>query len=122
MNKLSDFSSFNIVVYGGSTDGPGRNEHGLPHFHLLEKNSDKVLGKIDIPLLTKWKESDIKKKLSLITILDGPDITKKQKKEIVKWLSDNNNANLMSCQEHWDKVNIDNNRIQELKKNLQLTS
>jgi hypothetical protein len=97
MNKLSELLSINIFVRGGSTGGAGRNEHGEAHFEIHQKNSNKNIGKIFMPKLNRWTVLNFKEKLLLLTIENGTDIPKREKKAIVKWLEKNENENLIHC-------------------------
>jgi len=110
MNKLSDLLSIEIWVHGGSTDGKGRNEHGEAHFELKEKNSRKPLGKIMMPSLNLWLQSSFKEKIKLMVVQNGDEITKKDKKGLVRWLELNDNENLIKCHKEWNESNKHNNR------------
>ena len=110
MNKLSELLSINIFIRGGSTGGAGRNEHGEAHFEIHKKNSLKNIGKIFMPKLSNWNELNFKEKLSLLTIENGEDLPKREKKAFVKWLEKNENENLKRCYTEWNRVNKDNNQ------------
>ena len=110
MNKLSELLSFNVFVRGGSTGGAGRNEHGAAHFEIHQKNSNKNIGKIFMPTLELWSNSNLKEKISLLTVDKGIDISKREKKAMVKWLEKENNENLIRCHKEWNRMNKDNNQ------------
>jgi hypothetical protein len=112
MNKLSELLSFNIYVQGGSTGGAGRNEHGEAHFELKEKNSGKKIGKIFMPSLDIWIQSNRKERITFLTVDNGIDITKREKKIFIDWLEQNNNENLLRCHKEWNETNEFNNRVQ----------
>lgn len=110
MNKLSDLLPFDLYVFGGSTDGAGRNEHGEAHFELKEKNTRKSLGKIFMPNMENWVKSSSVEKLEMFTVNNGPQISKKEKIAIVRWLELNENENLKNCHKFWNESNQYNNR------------
>lgn len=110
MNKLSDLLPFDIHVFGGSTDGYGRNEHGPAHFELKEKSTRKSLGKINMPSLQTWLELSFDKRVDLMNVINGEDISRKDKKAIVRWLELDSNQNLINCQKQWNESNKHNNR------------
>ena len=110
MNKLSELLSIDIFVRGGSTGGKGRNEHGEAHFEIHQKNSNINIGKIFMPKLDIWLNSTFKDKLSLLTIDNGIDIPKREKKAMVKWLEKNDNKNLKCSYEEWNRINKDNDQ------------
>ncbi len=112
MNKLSELLSFNIYVQGGSTEGAGRNEHGKAHFELKEKNSGKKIGKIFMPSLDIWIQSDRKDRIKFLTVDKGFDISKREKKIFLDWLEQDNNENLLRCHKEWNEANKFNNRVQ----------
>lgn len=105
MNELHELSSFFIDIRGGSTDGSGRNEHGTPHFHLLKKNTNEDLAKIEIPSLELWNKTE--NKIKLIGISNSA-ISKSQKKELVNWLQKDDN--LQRLLDEWNQLNKYNNR------------
>lgn len=111
MNKISELLSFNIYVQGGSTEGAGRNEHGEAHFELKEKNSSKNLGKIFMPSTELWQKSNLKERIKLMTVHNGKEISKREKKVLVHWLEINNNENLLRCHSEWNEINKFNNRV-----------
>ena len=110
INKLSDLLYFEIWVHGGSTEGSGRNEHGVAHFELKEKNTRKPLGKITMPSLEVWLKSDFKEKIELMKVQNNIDISKKDKRAMVRWLELNDNENLINCHKEWNESNKYNNR------------
>jgi len=110
MNKLSDLLSFEIWVHGGSTEGRGRNEHGEAHFELKEKKSRRPLGKIIMPSLEIWLKSDFRERIELMIVQNNEDISKKDKKGMVRWLELNDNENLINCHKEWNECNKHNNR------------
>lgn len=110
MNKLSDLLSFEIWVHGGSTDGRGRNEHGEAHFEIKEKNTQKPKGKITMPSLELWLKSNFKERTGLMKVQNNDDISKKDKKGMVRWLELNDNENLINCHKEWNESNKYNNR------------
>lgn len=110
MNKLSELLSIDIYIRGGSTGGAGRNEHGEAHFEIHQKNSRKNIGKIFMPELSKWINSNFKEKSFLLTISNGADLTKREKKALVLWLEKDNNENLKRCYIEWNRINKDNNQ------------
>ena len=114
MNKLSDILPFDVHVFGGSTSGVGRNEHGLAHFQLKEKNTRKDLGKINMPSLNIWTTSTDKEKIEMLYVENGEDIPKKQKKVFAVWLCRNGNENLLKCHKQWNDSNKDNNRTEPI--------
>ena len=105
VNKPHELSSFDIDVRGGSTEGAGRNEHGEPHFHLLKKRSRVELGKINIPDVETWKRAE--NKLKLIQV-EGGDITRAERKELIEWLDKDNCKNLHTLLKEWNERNKDN--------------
>lgn len=103
MNKLSNLLSFEIWVYGGGSEDGGRKEHGEAHFELKEKNTRRQLGKIKMPSLELWLKSDSKQRIELLTIQNKVDISKRDKKGMVKWLELNDNENLIKCHKEWNE-------------------
>ena len=110
MNKISDILPFNVHVYGGSTWGAGRNEHGDAHFTIKEKNSNKNLGKILMPSLEQWSSMNSSDRKSSITVQDGPQLKNKERKAFSEWLSINNFENLLHCHAEWNRMNEFNHR------------
>jgi hypothetical protein len=110
MNKLSDLLSFEIWVHGGGAEEGGRKEHGEAHFELKEKNTRKPLGKITMPSLELWLKSDFKQRIELMTVQNNVDISKKDKKGMVRWLELNDNENLLICHKEWNESNKHNKR------------
>jgi hypothetical protein len=110
MNKLSDLLSFDIWVHGGGAEEGGRKEHGEAHFELKEKNTRKPLGKITMPSLELWLKSDFKQRIELMTVENNIDISKKDKKGMVRWLELNENENLLNCHKEWNESNKHNKR------------
>ncbi|MBU2526772.1 MAG: hypothetical protein KKC03_09255 [Bacteroidetes bacterium] len=110
MNKLSDLLSFEIWVHGGGAEDCGRKEHGEAHFELKEKNTRRPLGKITMPSLELWLKSDFKQRIELMTVQNKADISKKDKKGMVRWLELNDNENLLICHKEWNESNKDNKR------------
>lgn len=110
MNKLSDRLPFDVHIFGGSTSGAGRNEHGNAHFQIKERNTLKDLGKIYMPSLVNWQKSNQKEKIILMQLYEGQDIATKHKKFLIDWLEQNNNENLLRCHAQWNESNKDNNR------------
>ncbi len=110
MNKLSDILPFEVHVFGGSTSGAGRNEHGEAHFQIKEKNTHKDLGKIFMPTLETWNNTDLKGKINFMTLYAGVDIKTKEKKIFINWLDRNNQENLIRCHAQWNESNKHNNR------------
>jgi hypothetical protein len=105
MNKLSDLISINIYVRGGSTGSSGRSEHGEAHFEVHKKNSGENVGKILMPKLNIWERANFKEKSSLLKVVNSKDISKRDKKVLIKWLENNDNENLKKCYEEWNRVN-----------------
>lgn len=110
MNKLSDLLSFEIWVYGGGAEDGGRKEHGEAHFELKEKNTRRSIGKITMPSLELWLKSDFKQRIELMTVQNKADISRKDKKGMVRWLELNDNENLLNCHKEWNEKNKDNKR------------
>lgn len=108
MNKPSELP-FRVHVFGGSTDGAGRNEHGEAHFQLEEKNTRKSIGKILMPKLDDWNNADKKEKWKMLSIINDKDIKNNEKKQFAKWLDENNN--LENCHNEWNEKNKHNNRV-----------
>ena len=110
MNKLSDLLSFEIWVHGGGAEEGGRKEHGEAHFELKEKKTRRPLGKITMPSLELWLKSDFKERIELMTVQNNVDISKKDKKGMVRWLELNDNENLLNCHKEWNESNKHNKR------------
>jgi len=110
MNKLSDLLSFEIWVYGGGAEDGGRKEHREAHFELKEKNTRRSIGKITMPSLELWLKSDFKQRIELMTVQNKADISRKDKKGMVRWLELNDNENLLNCHKEWNEKNKDNKR------------
>ena len=108
INKPHELSSFDIDVRGGSTDGAGKNEHGAPHFHILEKRTRKDLGKVEFPNVELWRLASDKE-----TVLDlsKASISRSQKKEVIDWLEKDDQKNLELLMSEWNSRNKHNNRI-----------
>lgn len=47
--SLKYFDNYFIDLRGGETGGVGRNEHGMPHFHIISRGDNKDLGKVFFP-------------------------------------------------------------------------
>ena len=99
-----NFSNFYLDIRGGETGGVGRNEHGDPHFHVINKNSKKDLGKVEFPTVSDYKNN----KTGLIF---KADINRTQEKEISKWVFNSGLKNLSRLNESWKEMNKDNNRV-----------
>jgi hypothetical protein len=112
VNKLSDVLPFDVYVFGGETGGAGRNEHGEAHFQLKEKSAQKGrdLGKIMMPDLETWKNSDLKEKMLLIEVQSGPSLSNRDKKAFIAWLDKEDNKCLIESQNLWNESNKYNNR------------
>jgi hypothetical protein len=110
MNKLSDLLSFEIWIHGGGSEDGGRKEHGEAHFELKEKKTRKPIGKIIMPSFDLWLKSDFNKRIELLKVLNKADISKKDKKGMVRWLELNENENLIKCHKEWNESNKDNKR------------
>lgn len=110
MNKLSDLLPFEIWVHGGGAEEGGRKEHGAAHFELKEKKTLRPLGKIAMPSLELWLKSDFKQRIELMTVQNKADISKRDKKGMVKWLELNDNENLLYCHKEWNESNKHNKR------------
>lgn len=110
INKLSDILSFDVWVFGGSTEGRGRNEHGDAHFEIKEKNTRISLGKIYMPNMDEWKKSNFQAKVNLLKMQNEHLLSAKDIKGFVRWLDLNDNENLLLCHTEWNECNKDNNR------------
>jgi hypothetical protein len=110
INKLSDLLPFDIWVHGGGAEDGGRKEHGEAHFELKEKNTRRPLGKITMPSLELWLNSNFKQRIELMTVQNNVDISKKDKKGMVMWLELNENENLLNCHKEWNESNKHNKR------------
>lgn len=110
MNKLSDLLPFDIHVFGGSTEGAGRNEHGDAHFQLKEKGSRKDLGKIYMPTKESWENATQKERIKMMRVDGRTQLKPKEKKMFVRWLEIDENQNLIKCHNQWNESNEGNNR------------
>jgi hypothetical protein len=110
MNKLSDFLAFEIWIHGGGAEEGGRKEHGEAHFELKEKRTRNPLGKITMPTLEIWLDSNFKERIELMKVQNNVDISKKDKKGMVRWLELNDNENLLNCHKIWNESNKHNKR------------
>ena len=63
-----------------------------------------------MPSLDLWLKSDFKQRIEFMTIQNKDDISKKDKKGMVRWLELNDNENLLMCHKEWNESNKDNKR------------
>lgn len=103
--SLKYFDNYYIDLRGGETGGVGRNEHGMPHFHIISKGDNKDLGKVYFPSGEEYIKNE--KKLNF-----QANVTPKMKKEITEWVFSNNQENLIRLNTKWYELNKDNNRIE----------
>lgn len=111
MNQLSELLNVDLYIQGGGTSSTGRSEHGHAHFEVKERNSKKKLGDIFLPTLEQWRSLDDRQKLRFIALSNPKGtISKRERKAIVHWLDIDNESNLISSIQEWNKVNKDNHR------------
>lgn len=103
----SFFSKFYLDIRGGETSGVGRNEHGPAHFHIIEKGTNKDLGKVYFPTVMEF----ISKQKTELKFDLNCEIDRKDKKRISKWIFDSEFKNLKSINKEWELRNEFNNRI-----------
>ena len=58
-----------------------------------------------MPKLNIWERANFKEKSSLLKVVNSKDISKRDKKVLIKWLENNDNENLKKCYEEWNRVN-----------------
>ena len=86
-------------IRGGETGAAGRSEHGEPHFHIIEFNTNKDLGKV---YFQAKDNTELKFECSLKS---------KEQKKISKWLFQDNQKVLIELNKLWNDLNKHNNRV-----------
>jgi hypothetical protein len=93
------FGKYYMDIRGGETGASGRSEHGEPHFHIREFNTNKDLGKVFFPSVNN---TELKFECSLKA---------KEKKKIEQWLFKDNQKVLIEMNKLWNELNKHNNRV-----------
>jgi hypothetical protein len=113
--------TYDVYVYGGDSNGKGRNEHGDPHFHF----SDNINGgdwqfSVLIPTVSEWNAN---KELYISESSTGQfnwHGYKKEKKSLIEWLDHKNRldpdkTNLEFIRQTWNLLNTDNKNVAQIK-------
>jgi len=93
------FGKYYMDIRGGETGAVGRSEHGEPHFHIIEFNTNKDLGKVYFPTVNN---TELKFECSLKS---------KEKKKIEQWVFKDNQKVLIEMNKLWNELNKHNNRV-----------
>jgi hypothetical protein len=109
-----------VYVYGGNSYGKGRNEHGEPHFHFMDKmNGGKFKLSILIPSKLNWSSS---KDLIILpddsTQIDWSGL-KKEKRMLIEWMDLKNTdepdlTNYQAIRFSWNSSNKDNKNVRQI--------
>jgi hypothetical protein len=122
MAKINrDEIPYDVCVFGGSSYGGGRQEHGQPHFHYADniKTPDKFKLAVIIPTIEEWQERQelfIIPNESTHPTWDG---LAKEKKIVLDWLAKPNvrfprNSNLYVIINSWNTLNEDNKNVSQV--------
>jgi hypothetical protein len=120
INNKKEFP-YDVFVYGGSSYGAGRNEHGQPHFHFSDniQNPQHFKLTILIPETSDWCNN-----LELVilddesTQLDWTGL-RKEKRMLSDWMNilnkiDKTKTNYQMIKIQWNLLNIDNNNVKQI--------
>ena len=108
-----------VIVNGGNSDGPGRKEHGEPHFHFSNKSGSFSFSVL-IPTVSEWNNS---KELYISESNNGYfDWTglRREKKDLIYWLDEINKdesiyTNIQYIRYIWNKNNYFNKNVKQIK-------
>ncbi|MAY82658.1 MAG: hypothetical protein CMP59_00855 [Flavobacteriales bacterium] len=98
-----DFSNFYLDIRGGSDAGLGRNEHGLPHFHIILNAGRKDIGKVYFPTVEEYKSTGKE-------LVFSSTLKRKYKNEILDWTFKNDLKNLQLMNDVWELMNQGNQK------------
>jgi hypothetical protein len=109
-----------VYVYGGNSYGQGRNEHGEPHFHFMDKNREiEFKLSIKIPSKIEWNENKNLEIISDDSSQPNWNGLKKEKILLIRWLDNSNNyvpqlTNYEFIILQWNVLNKENNNVRQI--------
>ena len=109
MDSPNEKLPYSLHINGGSTWSWGRSEHGKAHLELKTNGKGNSIDKIFIPYSIDWNNSDMVRKIELLSSQEGK-VSRKERKKLVEWLDSKNN--LEKCHIAWNTNNkFNENRV-----------